>query len=306
MVEKTQIGAEQRISLSGESVKMLHCTDTNNNNSNNINNKSNNNNNSCIGGSHRTLPSRSTEKYGLRPQTIARRLQQLDRSRGGFPQRTSKSFKSKAPPLSKYRRKTANARERHRMKDINDAFETLRRILPDFCSRRTTTVTAAAAASAMTKITTLRLAVSYIRTLSHILQEEHPSDIFFDHFVSLEKQTLKDPQMVTPKGDNISQSQILHRTDLPPNTSSLPSSSSYSSSPSSSSFSASFSYTYSPANCSFDSTRSDISDILSDDSCCVFEDNQDAFADIPSLPEADPFALLLGPEGGGSDVLLLS
>ncbi|MPC30100.1 Helix-loop-helix protein delilah [Portunus trituberculatus] len=117
--------------------EMSSCTDTNNND-----------NSSNTRGEQRR-PTRVAEKYGLRPRTIIRRLQ-LERTRDDTPQRQFKTSKNRPPPLSKYRRKTANARERHRMKEINDAFETLRRVLPDFCSRR--------AAAAMTKITTLKLA----------------------------------------------------------------------------------------------------------------------------------------------------
>ncbi|XP_066986697.1 helix-loop-helix protein ngn-1-like [Macrobrachium rosenbergii] len=70
--------------------------------------------------------------------------------------------KPRAPPLSRYRRKTANARERYRMRQINTAFESLRGVLPSWvCSRR--------AASDMTKIATLRLASAYIRSLQDIL-----------------------------------------------------------------------------------------------------------------------------------------
>ncbi|XP_042882704.1 neurogenin-3-like [Penaeus japonicus] len=74
-----------------------------------------------------------------------------------------------AAPLSRYRRKTANARERYRMRQINTAFESLRGVLPSWvCSRR--------AASDMTKIATLRLASAYIRSLQDILDGSAPQD----------------------------------------------------------------------------------------------------------------------------------
>ncbi|XP_042208709.1 helix-loop-helix protein delilah-like [Homarus americanus] len=103
----------------------------------------------------------SEEKYGLRPRTIIKRLQQ-ERVRQEVPKRAARP-KSRPAPLSKYRRKTANARERHRMKEINNAFESLRKVLPDVMEVE-------AASSSLTKITTLRLAVNYIRTLSHLLE----------------------------------------------------------------------------------------------------------------------------------------
>ncbi|CAL4077859.1 unnamed protein product, partial [Meganyctiphanes norvegica] len=65
--------------------------------------------------------------------------------------------------LSRYRRKTANARERGRMRQINTAFEALRGVLPapgNIHSR---------APSSLTKISTLKLAAAYIRTLQDIL-----------------------------------------------------------------------------------------------------------------------------------------
>ncbi|XP_053634353.1 helix-loop-helix protein ngn-1-like [Cherax quadricarinatus] len=238
---------DKLIPLLGQSSKVPQCSDTNNNNK------------TCI---ERRIPLRTVE-YSLRPRSVVRRLQ-LDRNREGLQQKNSKSSKSRPPPLSKYRRKTANARERHRMKEINDAFESLRRILPDICSRE--------AAAAMTKITTLRLAVSYIRALSRILQDGHPGDItFFEelHFdVALESSELRP----TPNQSKLQRPEMFHST------SPLPTS------------------IFSPISCSL-STDSDLSELLSDDSCCVFEDNLDAFDDIPALPEADPFALMLPPEG---------
>lgn len=68
--------------------------------------------------------------------------------------------KSKPPPLSKYRRKAANSRERGRMVEINDAFEDLKVVLPDIeaCNH-----------AKMTKITTLRLALNYISALRQTL-----------------------------------------------------------------------------------------------------------------------------------------
>lgn len=232
---------------------------------------SNNNNNegNCV---DQRRPTRVAEKYGLRPRTIIRRLQ-LERTREDVPQRQFKSSKNRPPPLSKYRRKTANARERHRMKEINDAFETLRRVLPDFCSRR--------AAAAMTKITTLKLAVSYIRALSHILEDGHPGDITFFDGLNLAEIAMSS-SLAPPPGHarpGHYAAHIGHNTDGAPEFASP-----------------SASATASPTlpRTSLGS-GSDLSDLLSDDSC-VFEDNLDAFDDIPALAEADPFALLMTPD----------
>ena len=113
----------------------------------------------------RSSPSRG--KYALRPRTT-RKLQQ-----GRFNQEIfiESGTKYKAAPLSRYRRKTANARERYRMRKINSAFDSLRNILPEALAVKPTS-------SSLTKITTLRLAVRYIRTLSEVLEEGKAPDLY--------------------------------------------------------------------------------------------------------------------------------
>lgn len=131
--------------------------------------------------------SRHGEKYSLRQKRQKRSLGELASSQPPSPaneaqpepaaastptaRKTRGSGKSpaktKAPPLSKYRRKTANARERTRMREINMAFEQLRHCVPQ-------TITGEDAANTnekLTKITTLRLAMKYIGMLSESLQD---------------------------------------------------------------------------------------------------------------------------------------
>lgn len=72
--------------------------------------------------------------------------------------------KQKAAPLSKYRRKTANARERIRMREINSAFEHLRHCVPVSFDNSPINSN-----EKLTKITTLRMAMNYIGTLTNIL-----------------------------------------------------------------------------------------------------------------------------------------
>ncbi|XP_063592069.1 myogenic factor 6-like [Penaeus indicus] len=129
-----------------------------------------NNNSNAEGGGDVVLDGGKAEaassgKYQLRPRSVhARRLCDSDWSFG-----ESLRHKPRAAPLSRYRRKTANARERYRMRQINTAFESLRGVLPSWvCSRR--------AASDMTKIATLRLASAYIRSLQDILDGSAPQD----------------------------------------------------------------------------------------------------------------------------------
>ncbi|XP_071526120.1 helix-loop-helix protein delilah-like [Panulirus ornatus] len=104
-------------------------------------------------------------KYQLRPRAVQPR-RRCDSEWSNLQEAVR--HKQRPPPLSRYRRKTANARERYRMRQINTAFESLRGVLPSWvCSRR--------AASEMTKITTLRLASAYIRSLQDILEgNTHP------------------------------------------------------------------------------------------------------------------------------------
>ena len=95
---------------------------------------------------------------------------------------------------TKYRRNTANARERDRMKEINIAFANLRGALPAFTCRRITS---------MTKIRTLRLAASYIQTLDNYLREppSESSDELIAHIIA------EIPMKKTPGRSNFSSSQ---------------------------------------------------------------------------------------------------
>ena len=132
-------------------------------NNNNLTIDSNNNSNR-----NEINSKRSGDKYGLRPRTLIKRLQH-DKPKEKIHKKTPRP-KSRPAPLSKYRRKTANARERHRMKEINNAFESLRKALPD--------VVETTSQNAMTKITTLRLAVRYIEALSNVLEAGPDSEYY--------------------------------------------------------------------------------------------------------------------------------
>lgn len=117
-----------------------------------------------------------SEKYSLRPRSLRQKTEKaLELKREVLTQRCKKSSdknrpKQKPPPLSKYRRKTANARERNRMREINIAFETLRRAVPHISG------TIQTGNEKLTKITTLRLAMKYIQALRQVLDNGHQSD----------------------------------------------------------------------------------------------------------------------------------
>lgn len=252
---------------------------------------------------------RSVEKYGLRPRTAIKRLQH------DFPvqevtKRSSGRSKSRPAPLSKYRRKTANARERHRMKAINTAFESLRKVLPDAVEVQT-------ASSTMTKITTLRLAVDYIRALSDVLEDDSDSNFTLQpqqessfhsslHSNAASAYTSQHlPPITAPytvpitlrQNNNLAPSSTLAlhykngvHAQYAPHLSQLMSYCSTSSNMSTSS---------SPCTSrgSLGST-SDLEELLSDDSG-LLEDNLDVFHDIPTITLADPFEVLLGTEKEG-------
>lgn len=128
----------------------LNFTDDNNNNNNEFEN----------------TPPPKEDKYSLRPRSLRRatRNQKEDHTELNTKQSKGHKSKQKAAPLSKYRRKTANARERNRMREINQAFETLRRVIPHMQATQMP-----GANEKLTKITTLRLAMKYISALSTAL-----------------------------------------------------------------------------------------------------------------------------------------
>lgn len=108
--------------------------------------------------------SRIADKYGLRPRTIIRRLLQDRR-----PRETSlRPHGKRLPPqaAARHRRKLVIARERCQEREIDQAFENLRQVLPatDDCYLGDD--------SAEAKMMTLKMALRYIDALSRLLQGE--------------------------------------------------------------------------------------------------------------------------------------
>ncbi|XP_044748547.1 helix-loop-helix protein delilah-like [Coccinella septempunctata] len=115
----------------------------------------------------------TADKYSLRPRSSRKRTLNEDSDEiVTIPTKSRKPGsarpKQKPAPLSKYRRKTANARERSRMREINQAFETLRKVVPQMSTTPETN-------EKLTKITTLRLAMKYISALRSALDENDTS-----------------------------------------------------------------------------------------------------------------------------------
>lgn len=103
--------------------------------------------------------------------------------------------KQRAAPLSKYRRKTANARERTRMREINHAFETLRQSVPVVIAGSPTQNTN----EKLTKITTLRMAMKYIKILSDILDDKtQVSDSLLASLMEYETNSFVDDEPTIP------------------------------------------------------------------------------------------------------------
>lgn len=125
-----------------------------------------------------------SEKYSLRPRSLRQKTEKgLELKKEIVSQRTKKSAdknrpKQKPPPLSKYRRKTANARERNRMREINCAFETLRRAVPHISN------SIVSGNEKLTKITTLRLAMKYIQALRQALDTNNPEPNQLSNFLN--------------------------------------------------------------------------------------------------------------------------
>lgn len=167
------------------------------------------NNNTTIGKSYSLRPRASTRKED---QEIEQ--EDLWKPRG----RTKKKPKQKSAPLSKYRRKSANARERFRMREINEAFEALRRAVPHLSS------SCENPNEKMTKISTLRMAMKYITALSNALQDadfDSDADSFFSEWTTSDTREASTPPSVNDHFDLYDQFLSLSSSsDAPPATSS--------------------------------------------------------------------------------------
>ncbi|CAL4112347.1 unnamed protein product, partial [Meganyctiphanes norvegica] len=76
---------------------------------------------------------------------------------------SSKKLRRRVPTMAQ--RRAANVRERRRMFNLNEAFDKLRRKVPTFAYEKR-----------LSRIETLRLAITYISFMTDLLQSEHEHD----------------------------------------------------------------------------------------------------------------------------------
>ena len=133
----------------------------------NNNNKEKNNNSSKSKRSQKSNNnSKNNKNYALRAGSIQKRIEVEHRKKE--PKKRGPKPRPRPQPMSKYRRKTANLRERERMGEINNAFERLRAQIPaPIASIESERV--GPKLEKMTKINILHVTINYIKALESIL-----------------------------------------------------------------------------------------------------------------------------------------
>ncbi len=155
-------------------------------NANKVNKVEDNNNVSVIKDNNiKKAGGNKKKSYSLRTASLQKRMdvetrQKQPRKRGPKP-------RPKSGPMSKYRRKTANLRERMRMGEINVAFEKLRDKLPN--PMTCPGPSKAAKCEKLTKINILHVAINYIRAMENILET---GDSGVKSFSEMTKNPLRD------------------------------------------------------------------------------------------------------------------
>merc|ERR1712062_377713 len=113
----------------------------------------------------KTNPKNMKDKYKFREASLKKRNEVEVRAKKEGPKKRGPKPRPKPQPMSKYRRKTANLRERQRMGEINVAYEVLRAKIPTPAQPRN-----ASRCEKLTKINILHVAINYIRALESILE----------------------------------------------------------------------------------------------------------------------------------------
>ena len=101
------------------------------------------------------------EKRKLRAASLQKRVETEHKK--AMPRKRGPKPRPKSAPMSKYRRKTANMRERQRMGEINNAFERLRDKIPN------PVLSGRGKCEKLTKINILHVTINYIRAMENLL-----------------------------------------------------------------------------------------------------------------------------------------
>ena len=104
---------------------------------------------------------KNSKAYTLRACSIQKRMETEHRK--ALPKKRGPKPRPKTAPMSKYRRKTANLRERQRMGEINSAFERLRDKIPN------PVLSGRGKCEKLTKINILHVTINYIRAMENLL-----------------------------------------------------------------------------------------------------------------------------------------
>ena len=149
-------------------------------------------------------------KYKLRVGSRSRKRGEVEEEEGEGGKMVGRSKgKTGGQKMSKYRRKTANARERMRMGEINSAFEKLKEKIPlpsvglgrQKCEK-------------LTKINLLHIAINYIRTLEDILEtgraevDIFPEKLILNPFQEPEEDMEDEEEMEEEEGNSNSYSPV--------------------------------------------------------------------------------------------------
>ena len=150
-------------------------------------------------------------KYKLRVGSRSRKRGEVEEEEGEGGKMVVRRSKGKTggQKMSKYRRKTANARERMRMGEINSAFEKLKEKIPlpsvglgrQKCEK-------------LTKINLLHIAINYIRTLEDILEtgraevDIFPEKLILNPFQEPEEDMEDEEEMEEEEGNSNSYSPV--------------------------------------------------------------------------------------------------
>ena len=150
-------------------------------------------------------------KYKLRVGSRTRKRGEVEEEEGEGGKMVVRRSKGKTggQKMSKYRRKTANARERMRMGEINSAFEKLKEKIPlpsvglgrQKCEK-------------LTKINLLHIAINYIRTLEDILEtgraevDIFPEKLILNPFQEPEEDMEDEEEMEEEEGNSNSYSPV--------------------------------------------------------------------------------------------------